>query len=351
MLARHTGMSLVRSTALALTLGAVGGALFQLMHVPLAWMLGPMCINIAAATLRLPVASPPQMRLWVLPVLGVFLGSSFTPQTLERAQQWPLSLLLVLVFTIACTALVAAYYRRQGFDRVTALFAAGPGAMSAMIATGAALGGDERRIALAQSLRITLLVFTLPAVVFALNPDHGVAAGFGDPGRTFRLFELIVLVGACTAATLAFVWLRVPTPQIAGPMLASAGLYASGLVAVPLPDVVLEITLWVLGSSVGARFAGIEAGELWRMTRSALGAVILALGLAFVFAAVLSAMLPTVGFLPALLALSPGGVAEMCLVAVAMDIDPSFVAVHHLSRMMLLMAATPFIGQWVARRA
>ncbi|HXH01826.1 MAG TPA: hypothetical protein VNN09_00730 [Candidatus Competibacteraceae bacterium] len=34
----------------------------------------------------------------------------------------------------------------------------------------------------------------------------------------------------------------------------------------------------------------------------------------------------------------------------ALDIDPSFVAFHHLSRMLLLMAVTPWVGRWVEAR-
>jgi len=53
---------------------------------------------------------------------------------------------------------------------------------------------------------------------------------------------------------------------------------------------------------------------------------------------------PLVATTPAalLLALAPGGVAEMCLVAVALHIDPAFVATMHMVRMAcVLLAAQP----------
>ncbi len=74
-------------------------------------------------------------------------------------------------------------------------------------------------------------------------------------------------------------------------------------------------------------------------------AVALAMGLAVLFAAIIS-LLPGIGFLAALLALAPGGVAEMCLIAVAWNIDPAFVAFHHLARMFLLMSLAPWVGRW-----
>jgi membrane AbrB-like protein len=96
---------------------------------------------------------------------------------------------------------------------------------------------------------------------------------------------------------------------------------------------------------VGARFAGIKPRELLALGRHALIAVTLALLLAALFAAIIS-QLPGIDFLAALLALAPGGVAEMCLIAVAWDIDPAFVAFHHLARLFLLMALAPWAGRW-----
>ncbi|HXH02868.1 MAG TPA: AbrB family transcriptional regulator, partial [Candidatus Competibacteraceae bacterium] len=241
-----------RSIVCSLAIGAVGGVLFHALQVPLAWMLGPMCFNILAALLRLPVHTPPALRNGLLPVLGVYLGSSFTPETVERAGQWPWSLAGVMLFVFLCTALVAWYYRRvAGFDRITALFSAGPGALTAMILTGAALGGDERRIALAQSLRLTLLVLVLPPLIFALSSQPPRSATLEVAARAFDLRQLALLAVGCALSVLLFKRLHVPTPQLAGPMLASAVLYLSGLVALDLPHWLLEATLWILGSAVG----------------------------------------------------------------------------------------------------
>ena len=47
------------------------------------------------------------------------------------------------------------------------------------------------------------------------------------------------------------------------------------------------------------------------------------------------------------MALAPGGIGEMAIVAVALDIDPVFVAFHHLLRMVALMILAPFWGRWL----
>jgi membrane AbrB-like protein len=309
-------------------------------------MLGPLTFNLVAALGRQPVAVPLRLRTWMLAVLGVYLGGSFSPDMLNRVSQWPWSLTGIAIFTVVCTALVAWYYRRwAGLDPVTALYSATPGAMTAMIIMGAAQGGDERRIALAQALRITLVVLVVPPLVLSLSHAVSPAPTLTTPMGPFDAGELLLLISGSIAGLLLARRIRVPTAELAGPMFASAALHLSGWVQLELPGPLLAATLCILGSSVGARFAGVKPRELLALGRHALIAVALALLLAALFVGIIS-LLPGIDFLAALLALAPGGVAEMCLIAVAWDIDPAFVAFHHLARLFLLMALAPWVGRW-----
>ena len=52
-------------------------------------------------------------------------------------------------------------------------------------------------------------------------------------------------------------------------------------------------------------------------------------------------------FLAVLLAFAPGGVAEMCLIALSLNVDPSFVAFHHLARISLILLMAPMLGAWM----
>jgi membrane AbrB-like protein len=334
-----------KNLCLALLIGAIGGAIFQALQLPLAWMLGPMTFNMSAALNGLRVAVPLQLRSAMLAVLGVFLGSSFSPETLARATEWPWSLAAIIVFVLLSTGLMALYYRRfGGFDRVTALYSATPGAMAAMILMGAAAGGDERRIALTQALRITLVVVLIPLVVFTVRGSPPPPVQFGEMSGFFQPLELLLLAATVVVGIVLARLARLPAPELAGAMLVSAGFYLGDVVHLTLPEPLLLITLWVLGSSVGARFVGASIREILSVGRHALGATVLVLVLAAFFAAGISTSLE-VNFLAALLALSPGGVAEMCLIAVAFNIDPTFVASHHLARMLFLMTLAPLAGR------
>jgi uncharacterized membrane protein AbrB (regulator of aidB expression) len=55
-------------------------------------------------------------------------------------------------------------------------------------------------------------------------------------------------------------------------------------------------------------------------------------------------------FLVALLAYAPGGVAEMSLIALAIDANPGFVAIHHVARIIFVLLAVPVLTAWVGRK-
>ena len=76
--------------------------------------------------------------------------------------------------------------------------------------------------------------------------------------------------------------------------------------------------------------------------------ILLALTLAFAF---MVAKLSVHGHVPLILAYSPGGLAEMSLIALALHTEVAFVAAHHIVRVVLVMvAAGPLFGLIGGRR-
>ena len=75
-----TPRSLTRAKLMTLALGIPGGALFYLLQLPLPWMLGAMAATTIAAISGVRVALMPSLRLVFVAILGVMLGSAFTPE-------------------------------------------------------------------------------------------------------------------------------------------------------------------------------------------------------------------------------------------------------------------------------
>ncbi len=341
----------MKPIALSLGIGAVGGVVFAALSVPLAWMLGPMIVNIIASVRAVPVLVPHGVRVVTLCIVGVFLGGSFTPDLLSRVGEWALSLSFMVIFSPLITILAGVYYRRfAGFDRSTAMFSGAPGTLTAMVIIGGESGADERMIALTQGLRVVIIVFLMPmvvAVATATGPSSASVLPDGGPflWTDLGLLALAALVGFAIARVLRF-----PASAMTGAMLLSTALYLGDVVHWRPPDAALWACLWVLGSAIGSRFSTVTPRTFLHVGRHAVIATALIIATTAVFSLAVSG-LTGVAFLTTLLSFTPGGVAEMCLIAIAFDVDPAFVAVHHLLRIAILITAAPFAAKWVYSRS
>ncbi|XUO84938.1 AbrB family transcriptional regulator [Halomonas sp. KM007] len=332
-----------RALAVSLGVGALGGLLFQLLNLPLAWMLGPLVANLLASAKGASVAVPEPLRNVFLAVMGLVLGSQVTPELAHRVLDWPLSAALLLLGVAASTAVASAWYRRCGFDPVSAWFGAAPGAMTAMILLGEKCGGDPQRIAVAQSLRIILVILFLPPLFWAFEGGEGSlgpAASSLEHGWMLLTIPLLIPLGR---------WLRIPSSALLTPLLMAALLSGLDLASLALPQWGMNLMLWVLGSAIGSRFQGMTRRLLGRYLWQSAVATLLALMALAVFAELIHRTVG-VGRDVALLALAPGGIGEMAILAVALDIDPVFVAFHHLLRMITLMVFAPFWARWLLSR-
>lgn len=344
---RYLGKELLSKLALALLIGGAGGAIAHLLHVPLAWMLGSMLATFLASLRRLPIAVPMRLRATMLGVLGVYLGSSFGPETLDQMVEWPISMGAVVIYVPIMTAVTAFYFMKvAGLNRATAVFSATPGGLTPMIVLGGAAGGDEQKIAVAQSLRVMVLVFSTPLMVFTILEVPG------DAAEVAHQYISWTDAGITAAAVIAGIMLAkrigMPAAEMTGAMFVSAGLYISGSVEGELPGWLLAATLLVLGSAIGSRFAGIKRQVLLKLSGHSLVAILLIFAVTAVFAAVLSELLGF-DYLTVLLAFAPGGVAEMCLIAVALNVQPSFVAFHHVVRIFVILLLAPLLSKWLRR--
>ena len=327
---------------LAVGLGATGGAVFFALALPLPWMLGAMTAATAAALAGAPIAVPGGVRNAMIAILGVLLGSQFTADVFASIAEWYVGLSGVVLTTAATVAVAYVAFRRVGgYDRATAYFASMPGGLSEMMVMGDAMGGDGRTISLTHGTRILVAVFL---IAFYFRLVEGVApvglpVSAGPPAAWYDIAALIAcaLVGYPAARAL-----RVPAAQLVGPMVLSAALHLSGLVAAHPPGELIAAAQVVLGAAIGARFVGMALRELRRIVLLAVLVTVLmvlvAAGAAYGLAAATD-FSGTVLFL----ALAPGGLAEMSLIALSMGSAAAFVSTHHIARIMLIVVAGPLV--------
>ncbi len=326
--------------ALALAIGTVGGALFYLLNLPLPWMLGALFATMAASLANAPIIGPARMRPAVVAVIGVLLGSRFTPDIFAEASAWIGTVAILMVYIIAVALIIVPFYRFAGrFDWVTAYFAGMPGGLSEMIEIGEASGAKPAPIILAQSLRIVVTI-ALIAFWFRIVEGHDVGATIGAVEVPLTWLDALLLLAAAFIGSILGKRLRFPAPTFLGPLLISAALHLAGLTDSAPPGLLVNTAQVLLGTVLGCRFLGISALTVLPAAALALGATLLTLSLAFGAGL---AMWSLAGIAPdqALLALAPGGLTEMGLIALAIEADVAFVALHHVARILFVIVLAP----------
>jgi len=335
----------------ALALGVVGGLAAYFVGLPLPWMLGPMIANTVAALLHAPIGGPDRLRPYVIPVIGVMLGSGVTAEVFGLLGTWALSLLLLPLFLFCAAGISYLVYRRiGGYDPVTAFYSAMPGGLNEMLILGGEAGGAERRIALAHAARV-LIIIVFVALFFGLI--LGVSSGGRGATQWIGLYQITmldyaILAGSAVAGALLGKWLGLPAAPIFGPMILSGVAHIAGWVTVAPPSVFVIAAQITIGTIIGTRFVGATLKEI----RTDIGLSAIASFLMLVAAvgfAQLIAMINGIPLTQAFLAFSPGGLTEMSLLTLAMGQDVTYVSIMHIIRITLVIAVAPFVFKWTRR--
>lgn len=335
MTAARAGERPLSAGLLALLLAGLGGAALTSVGLPLAWLLGAMFATTGAALVGLRVAVPDRWRAVMIAVLGVLLGSWITPELVRALSRWTVSLALLPVYILAVGALTYALLRRWArLDPVTAWYSAAPGGLSEMILAGEREGGDSRTIALLHTVRLFLVVASIPLVIQAA----GIVRGPGLPATTAwpPLGELAALIAAGAVGLWIGGRLRIPAGPLVGPLVASGALHLAGLVTAAPPRETVIAAQVVVGASIGVRFTGVRPHELARMVVQGAATTLVMLATTALVAALLHTSLG-LPLAATALAFVPGGLAEMSLIALALHADPAFVASHHIVRIALVV--------------
>jgi membrane AbrB-like protein len=330
--------------ALALLIGAAGGFLAFAAGMPLPWMLGALFASMAAALAGLPVVPPNRIRPATVAVIGVLLGARFTPDVIGAMGQWAVSLGLLTVYMIAVAGVTGPFYRYFGkADWQTAYLSGLPGGLSEMVELGEEKGADVRTIILAHTLRIVVTI-ALIAVWFRVIEGRNVGSMPNFGGAPLTLLDAAMLLVCAVAGSIGGKWLKLPAPTFLGPMFLSAILHATEMTASSPPTPLVIAAQIILGTVLGCRFLGTPVGTLLPALRLSLGATGATLLIALVFAGLMHAVIG-ITLDQGILALAPGGLTEMGLIALAINADVAFVALHHVVRILLvLLLAKPLFA-------
>ncbi|MEI7598374.1 MAG: AbrB family transcriptional regulator [Aestuariivirga sp.] len=337
----------MRDTAIGLLIGTAGGLGFWFLGIPAPWLAGSMMAAIVAVFSKVKIGMPDWLRAVAFIFLGIQTGTAVSWDTVDRAVHWPLSIAFLCLTVVAITWACTAYYvKRSNWDPATALFASLPGALSLTLLLASGTKADMRRVTIAQCIRLFFLVAALPSVITWLTPPDEVVVMLSQIGG---IWDILLLVAVSTAAGYALEWLKVPAGLMLGPMLASAGLELSGLIAGAAPPSILIPANIVLGVMIGARFANFTFREFREALVEGFSGFLIALVIAMAGAGV-AAYVSNLPFALTLLAFSPGGLDAMTIMAFSLNRDPAYVGAHQMARYIGLALLMPAATAYVLRR-
>lgn len=324
-----------------LSIGAVGGLVFQWLQLPGGLISGAMITVGAAAIAGRPMGLPPIMAHIVLMTLGLSLGSMVSPQMLANMTSYPLSIAILAASTFCATFGSSLYLQHvHAWDRTSALLAGSPGALSQIIMLANEKGADVAGIAVVQTMRVIILTAALPVILatFGLG-QHGGALARAAPATPL---SLAILAIACVATACLLRLLKFPASWMFGAMLGSSVLHGSGWIAGGLPGWAYATALIGIGTLIGTRFARISAHTLLGHMVAALGSFAVAIAVSAIFVAIVI-FTGHARFGDLVVAFSPGAMDAMLALALTLHIDPIFVGAHHLARFIFVSVATPGI--------
>jgi uncharacterized protein len=336
-----------------LAIASLGGAALGLAGFPAGWLSGAIIAVTVAALVGRPVVIPGLLARICVVTVGISLGGAVTPETLTRVATWPASLAALGVAMAAVTVAVALYLHYvHGWDPLSALFAAAPGALAQSLALAADTEADIRSIAMVQAVRILVLTVGLPLGFAAFGvtgvpPVRGVPVNFASAASALQLTGLVIVASGAAAFAHR---LRMPGGLIVGAMAGSGVLHGLGLVTVSLPPALAIASFVVLGAIIGVRFVGTDIWLLRRLTMIGLGALAVGMGVASL-AAIATATLLSLRTSDVVIAYAPGGLEAMTILAFALHLDPVFVGVHQIARFVIVSLLVPVAVHRIKRAA
>ena len=324
----------------AFATGLIGVAVFDWLHLPLPWLLGPIFACLLAALLGVPMKGVALLNDSMRTILGVAVGATFTPAVLATFPSMLSTLLLVPLMVLLIGVIGVPYFRKIcGYDFPTAYYSAMPGGLQDMLLFGEEAGGNIRTLSLIHATRVMVIVVALPFILRGIwqadltNPP-GMAAA------SVPIHELLIMVVCAVVGWRIAKWLGMFGASILGPLILTAGVTLAGGLHFRPPAEAIWAAQFFIGMTIGSKYAGITGEEVRRDLVAGLGFCVILIVLTLIFVEFIYVLGLAPG-MEALLAIAPGGQAELTVLALIVGADVAFVVAHHVLRLFAVILGAP----------
>ena len=310
------------------------------LNIPLAWMLGPMIITSIAALAGLKVKMPKLALSSILIILGLHIGNYIDQNLFNQMINWIWTSFIMLIYIIVCILIVSKYLQKfSGYGEKASIFSAAPGALGPLMILAENEKTDLSQVATSHLIRLIIIITVIPFIIVNnTSSDALLLDKFDYMGQNH--IHLILLIIASLFFIFIFDKIKIPAALLSGTLFASGLLQITDIASYKLPNASINFCLLILGASVGCRFAEKTVKEIANNSLHSIVAttILVILGL---IAAYIATFFVDTNILTLILSFSPGGIYEVAVIAIAFDLDPDFVAFHHIIRLLFILLTVP----------
>ncbi|MEO3388603.1 AbrB family transcriptional regulator [Mesorhizobium sp. CAU 1741] len=301
--------------------------------IPLAWMVAPMILSATSTMIfdlpRLPV----KVRYIGQCVVGAAVGLYLTPEALARIVEFAVPILLgAAAITSAACVIALIQIRFAGADPATAVFSNVPGGPMDMALLAHQNGGDPGRTALAQTLRIAMVVLLFPPILFGLSDDP--MPRIVEYGTYFDslLIVLVAIVAGIIAKRLNFI-----NAFFLGPLLVVGAATGMNVGLSHFHEGIVPAAQVLLGVSLGGMFQREVLSGAGRFLGSILATSACLMVVSFLVAEAIAQIYGS-DLATMALANAPGAVPEMVVTAQVLHLEVPLVASFQFVRIVFSLA-------------
>ncbi len=312
------------------------------LNIPLAWMIGPMVATSIGSLNGLQLIMPKLALSSILIILGLHIGNYIDQNLLNQMFNWVWTTIIMFFYIIVSILIVSKYLQKfSGYKQKTSIFSAAPGALGPLMILAEYEKSDLSQVATAHLIRLIIIITVFPLIIVNLSPSEILEIEKFDY-RSQNHWELILLIIASLIFIFFFDKAKVPAALLSGSLVASGVLQIFDIASYKLPDASINFCLLILGASVGCRFANKTFKEVANNSFHGLVATILLVLLGLI-AAYIATFFVENNLLSLILSFCPGGIYEVAVISIAFDLEPDFVAFHHIIRLLFILFIVPVI--------
>lgn len=324
----------IQSMGIVLVVSLLGVWIFNLLHLPVPWLLGPLFfVLISQFFIQTHLYWPSSFRNIGLIVIGISVGQSFQFHFFENMGRL-IGIMLSMNVMIALFSLLLAYglVKAGHISLKTAMTCTVPGGLSQIVA----FAEEEKEIDLAvvtyfHVVRVITIVLGIPLLLHA----HAAGGGKGADFSLSSFAELVLLLVVAAGSVWVGKKLKIPVPYFLSPMLLVIGMQILSFETPEVPGGLLHIAQLMMGAYIG---------QLLTPKMLVLGKRIVLLGVA----TTILLMLFTIGqgwilmkmmgysLATSILGTAAGGLDQMSLLASAIGADVTIVTIFQMFRILFV---------------